>query len=290
MKSMKMKYHVRAIYLFSVFLISVVAFGQSNDQKNAGTAIIPYGDNPATGRYYNIRGIKLYVEEYGKGMPLLMIHGNGGSIKAFRQNIPYFEKNYRVIVADSRAQGKSIDFSDSLSFEMMADDEAALMAAMHIDSTYVIGWSDGGIVALLLAMRHPDKVIKLAESGADLVPDSTAIAVVPSAWEREKIFYIGNKNKTFTTPEEKNHWKVRMLDWLQPHIPFSALQAIQCPALIIAGDHDMFKTEHTVKIFEHIPKAYLWIVPDSGHGTLHQHADEFNRLVDNFFKTPYNER
>ena len=155
---------------------------------------------------------------------------------------------------------------------------------------YVIGWSDGGIVALLLAMRHPEKVIKLAESGADLVPDSTAIAIVPSAWEREKKYYEENKDKTFITPEEKNHWKVRMIDWLQPHIPFTALQSIQCPALIIGGDHDMFKIEHAVQIYKHIPKAYLWIVPNSGHGTLHEHADDFNRLVDNFFKTPYKER
>src|SRR5258708_3192933 len=129
---------------------------------------IPYGNNPGKGRFYNIRGIKIYREIYGSGKPLLMIHGNGGSIESFKNNIPYFSKKYKVIVVDSRSQGKSKDDNDSLSFEMMADDEAALLDVLHIDSAYVLGWSDGGINALLLAIRHPEKVIQLASTGANL--------------------------------------------------------------------------------------------------------------------------
>jgi len=158
---------------------------------------IDYGNNPAAGRYYNIRGIKMYCEVYGKGKPLLLIHGNGGDISAFGKNIPYFSKKYMVIAVDSRAHGKSTDPRDSLSFEMMADDFAALLDAMHIDSSYVIGWSDGGINALLLAMRHPDKVIRLASTGANLWPDSTAFA--PGVWQDELKDYDNGKNKTCTT-------------------------------------------------------------------------------------------
>lgn len=275
----------KAIHLFFVLLVSGFAFGQVADTSN-----IPYGDNPAVGKYYDIRGIKIYAEEYGVGTPLLMIHGNGGSGKSFKKIIPYFSKYYRVIIADSRAQGKSTDYGDSLSFEMIADDEAALLDAMHIDSAYVIGTSDGGIIALVLAMRHPDKVIKLAETGADLVPDSTQIAVVHSSWLKEKKFYDENINKTFSSEEEKNHFKVKMLDWRQPNIPFSALQAIRCPSLIISGDHDMFHVEHAVEIYHHIAKAYLWVVPNSGHGTMGEHTDEFIKTIDNFFKEPYKER
>ena len=275
----------KAIHLLFVLFISGFAFGQVADTSN-----IPYGDNPAVGKYYDIRGIKIYAEEYGVGTPLLMIHGNGGSGKSFEKIIPYFSKYYRVIIADSRAQGKSTDYGDSLSFEMIADDEAALLDAMHIDSAYVIGASDGGIIALVLAMRHPGKVIKLAETGADLVPDSTQIAVVHSSWMKEKKFYDENVNKTFASEEEKNHFKVKMLDWRQPNIPFSALQAIRCPSLIISGDHDMFKVEHAVEIYHHIPKAYLWVVPNSGHGTMGEHTDDFIKTIDNFVKEPYKER
>ena len=120
------------------------------------------GSNDLVGHYAKIRGFNMYYETYGAGQPLLLIHGNGGSISNFMYQVPYFAKRYKVIVADSRAQGKSVDAGDSLSHEMMADDMNALLDTLHLDSCYVIGWGDGGINGLLLAMHHPDKVKKLA--------------------------------------------------------------------------------------------------------------------------------
>jgi pimeloyl-ACP methyl ester carboxylesterase len=246
---------------------------------------ISYGNNAAAGKYYNVHGIRLYTEVYGNGKPLLLIHGNGGNISAFAHNIPYFAKKYKVIAVDSRAHGKSRDNRDSLSFEMMADDFAGLLDAMHIDSAYVIGWSDGGINALELAMRHPGKVIKLASTGANLWPDSTGI--IPSYWKQEQLDYNAKKNTIFTTAKEKNDWKIFLLDWFQPNIKLSALKAIKCPSLIIAGDHDLIPTQHTVLISQNITKAYLWIVPNSGHATLIEHSDEFNKKVNAFFAEPF---
>lgn len=246
---------------------------------------IPYGNNPAAGKYYHVRGVNMYAEVYGQGKPLLLIHGNGGNISAFANTIPYFSKKYKVIAVDSRAHGKTVDTKDSLSFEMMADDFAALLDKMHIDSAYVIGWSDGGINALLLAMRHPDKVIKLASTGANLTPDSTALT--PPTWADMVKQYQSEKDKPRTTDKAKNDWKIFMLDYVQPNIPFSALKAIKCPALIICGDHDLIPIEHTTKIYQAIPRAYLWVVPNSGHGTLIEHKDDFNKTVEGFFEKPY---
>lgn len=240
-----------------------------------------YGDNPAAGHYYNIRGIKMYVEIYGEGKPLLLLHGNGGSIGNFASTIPYFSTKYKVIAIDSRAHGKTVDPGDSLSFEQMADDFAALLDTLHTGPAYVIGWSDGGIDALELAMRHPDKVIKFASTGANLTPDSTAL--IPSLWKDMVKEYNEKKDKPRTTAVEKNSWKIFMLDYDQPHIPVSALKAIKCPALIINGDHDLIPVEHAVQIWKGIPKAWLWIVPNSGHPTLIEHRDEFNKKVDDFF-------
>jgi pimeloyl-ACP methyl ester carboxylesterase len=251
-------------------------------------AKINYGNNETAGKYYTLRGIKVYVEEYGKGQPLLLIHGNGGSISNMSSIIPYFSQQYRVIAVDSRAHGKSTDLADSLSFEMMADDEAALLEQMQIDSAYVIGWSDGGIVALALAMRHPGKVIKLASTGANLWPDSTAI--IPTLWKDEKRTYDSLHLKKFASAKEKNDWKIFMLDWLQPNIPLSVLQNIHCPSLIISGDHDVITLEHTILIYQNIPNAYLWVLPNSGHGTLIEHTDEFNKIVNEFFRKPFNKR
>ncbi len=245
----------------------------------------PYGSNPGIGKYYNIRGIRMYCEIYGEGRPLLLIHGNHGSIKSFAQNIPYFAAKYKVIAVDSRAQGNSKDDGASLTFEMMADDEAALLDALNIQSAYVIGWSDGGINALLLAMRHPEKVIKLAATGANLRPDASAFA--PGVWESDKKYYDTHKSQVWRTEKEKNDWKLFRLDWNQPHISLSELHTIQCPALIICGDHDVISIEHTIQIFQNIPRAALWVVPCSGHATLIGHKDDFDETVDDFFARPF---
>src|SRR3954471_8426995 len=118
--------------LLLFFLFHVYGYSQNN---------IDYDNNAAAGKYFNIRGFKMYCEIYGSGKPLLMIHGNGGTINSMKYTIPYFAQHYKVIATDSRSHGRSEDTSDSLSFEMMADDEAALLDSMHIDSAYVLGWS-----------------------------------------------------------------------------------------------------------------------------------------------------
>jgi pimeloyl-ACP methyl ester carboxylesterase len=246
---------------------------------------VKYGHNKSTGRFYNIRGFKMYAEVYGQGAPLLIIHGNGGSIRNFIYQIPYFEKKYKVIVADSRAQGNSADSGDSLSYEMMADDYAALLDAVSIDSAYVIGWSDGGINALLLAIRHPEKVKKLAATGANLVPDTTAVS--KEVWDAVLPTYSALKARTQKTPQEKDEYKLMRLLAEQPHIPLPDLQKIFCPSLIIGGDHDVIKEEHTMLIYKNIPEAYLWILPGSGHSTPIFYKDDFNKVVDRFFSTPF---
>ncbi len=268
-----MKKPFRLRFLLAAIALAVAASAQAKP--------VPYGNNPRAGKFYDVRGIKMYCEEYGAGTPLLMIHGNGGSIGAFAHNIPYFAAKYRVIAADSRSQGKSKDPGPALTFEMMADDEAALLDTLHIKAAYVLGWSDGGIVALALAMRHPDKVIKLAATGANVQPDASAFA--PGLWDGWKRQYDADKNEIWKTDEERNKWKLFMLDWNQPAFSFDALHAIGCPCLIICGDHDLISIEHTVKIFQNIPKAALWVVPFSGHATLIEHADDFNKTVDKFF-------
>jgi len=267
------------LLLITALLVSTICFPQTS---------FSYGNDSVAGKYYSIRGIKMYCEIYGVGKPLLMIHGNGGSIKSFKNNIAYFAQKYKVIALDSRAQGKTIDNNDSLSFEMMADDEAALLEALHIDSAYILGWSDGGINALLLAIRHPEKVIKLAATGANLWPDSTGIN--PGYWRSEKKRFDTTNTSKFTIQKEKNEWKLFLLDWLQPNISLKSLKSIKCPSLIIGGDHDLIPVEHTVQIYKNIPNAYLWILPNSGHGTLREHADDFNRQVDSFFASPYRKR
>jgi len=273
-------------------LFSLSAFSQDDFEKvmtefekmvNDPKSI--YGKNKAIGKFYDIRGIKMYTETYGQGRPILFIHGNSGSGGNFFKQVPYFSKKYKVIIADSRNQGKSADRGDSLTYEMMADDYAALLDAMKIDSAYVVGWSDGGINGLLLAIRHPKKVKKLAITGANLRPDNSAIP--QELLDMITPVYNGLKNKGDRNEMENTGYKLVRLLIEQPNIPVTDLQKIGCPTLVIGGDHDVIKEEHTMEIYKNIPNAYLWILPNSGHSTPIKYADEFNKKIDQFFNNPY---
>ncbi|HEY4875915.1 MAG TPA: alpha/beta hydrolase [Puia sp.] len=247
-------------------------------------AQINYGENKDAGRYLNTRGVKLYYEIYGAGETLLFIHGNGGSLANFSNNIPYFSQHYKVIAVDSRAHGKSVDNNDSLSFEMMADDFNALLDSLHADSTYVIGWSDGGINGLLLAIRHPDKVKKLVITGANLWPDTTGLTPFVFNLIKNGSAELRKKEQT---QKVKNELKISDLDLYQPHITLEQLHTISCPTLVIGGDHDAIPVLHTVLIAQNVPRSYLWIIPNSGHSTPIFKKDQFNPLIKDFFKNPY---
>lgn len=265
-----------SLLLYALVLFCFQSFSQES---------IKYGANKNAGKYIQMRGFKMYYEVYGEGQPLLIIHGNGGSINNFELQIPYFSKKYKVIIADSRAQGKSFDNGDSLSYEMMADDYACLLDSLKIDSAYVIGWSDGGINALLMAIRHPKKVKKLAATGANLWPDSTS--VFQEVWDMVVPQYNALKKITNKNAFQKANWKLLRLLVEEPHIPLSDLKKVTCPSLIIGGDHDVIREEHTMLIFQHLPQAYLWILPNSGHSTPVNYAEDFNKQVDLFFSNPY---
>ena len=268
--------------LLTTIMATFSFFGQASNPSPFDTTI--YGRNEKVGKYVKLRGINMYYESYGKGEPLLIIHGNGGSINNFLYQIPYFAKNYKVILADSRAQGKSTDTGDSLSYEMMTDDLNALLDTLHLDSCYVIGWSDGGINGLLLAIRHPEKVKKLAVTGANLVPDTSAVDPFVYNWA---IHYNDTLKQMATTPKIKNDRKLAHLLSYEPHISIQQLNKIQCPTLVIGGDHDILLPKHTLLIAESIPKSYLWILPNSGHSTPIFYKDQFNSVVGDFFSKPY---
>jgi len=269
---------------FLLFLLIKIAAAQDPKTIQHDMDTTTYGKNTAVGKYADIRGFKMYYEVYGKGEPMLIIHGNGGSINNFLYQIPYFAKNYQVIIADSRAQGKSVDPTDSLSYEMMTDDLNGLLDKLHMKQCYVIGWSDGGINGLLMAIRHPDKVKKLAITGANLWPDTTAVDPFVYKWamdENDKL------KKEKMTPKVKNQLKLAHLLSYEPHISIAQLNKITCPTLVIGGDHDVILPKHTMLIAESIPNSYLWLIPNSGHSTPIMKKDIFNQTVGDFFSSDY---
>lgn len=267
----------------TVILLLILGCCACHQPQN--TPPVVYGDNPAAGHYLNTRGIRLYYETYGEGAPLLMLHINGGSINNFSNQIPYFATRYHVIAVDTRAHGKSVDPGDSLTFEQMADDFNALLDSLRLDSCYVIGWSDGGISGLQLAIRHPDKVKKLVVSGPNIYPDTTGLT--PFIYQYLERVADTLKQKP-QTPDIKNQLKIIELDLNEPkHMTLDQLETIHCPTLVMGGDHDGIPSYHLWLISQHIPQSYLWIVPNSGHSVAIYKKDQFNKVVGDFLEQPY---
>ena len=238
---------------------------------------VNYGNNPQAGNYYNNNGTKIYYEVYGEGKPVVLLHGNGGSIRSRAAFIEEFSKKYRVIAFDSRCHGKSDCPVGYLTYEQMADDVDKVLQQLGIDSACVWGHSDGGIVGLLLAIHFPGKVKKLLATGANLRPDSTAIE--PGLFPLLHVMEEQAKADSI-------HYKQFLLLVQQPHIPVSDLQKIKGDVLIMAGDRDAIRVEHTMEIFKNIPGALLCILPGTTHFVYADRPQWFKEILYDFFDNP----
>jgi pimeloyl-ACP methyl ester carboxylesterase len=277
-----------SIKLFILLLISSIC-GTANAQVQMNFEFdIPYGVNPTVGKYVEINGANIYYEEYGKGEPLLLIHGNAGSIKWMGNQIEYFKTKYRVIIADNRGQGKSELKTDSLTYVQIAKDWEGLVNHLKLDSLSIIGWSDGGIIALKMGISNQSKIKKIVAMGANLRPDSTAVhswAIQHVIKERETVESKIKENDT------TQNWNVQkqLLGLLgeQPNIPTSDLLKIKAQVLIIAGDEDIIRGEHSLKMYENIPKAQLCIMPGETHFAPASNPELFNEIANKFLSEPF---
>jgi pimeloyl-ACP methyl ester carboxylesterase len=280
--------HTKAILI----VFGALALGCSLDAQTSPPAAhatakprIKYGSNAAAGATFIHDGVKLYYEVYGTGEPLLLVHGNGGGIGDFGAQINHFRKRYKVIAMDSRDQGKSGDSSDKITYEKMTDDLAALLDHLQTGPVYVLGWSDGGIEALLLGIRHPSKVKKIASMAANLNPGDGAIYPEAIAFVKSMLDSIPAAAREM--PEVKRELKVAGVMFDEPHIEPSALETIAAPTLVLASDHDMIRDEHTLEIYHHIPNSELCIFPNATHMVPFDDPELFDATVERFFRTPF---
>lgn len=255
-----------------VIVTLLMAFLVSGKAQNT----IPYGNNPAAGKYFSSNGVKIYYEIYGQGQPLLLLHGNGGSIASRAKMIDMLSKKYKVIAVDSRCHGKSGCMAGDLDYDMMANDVYLLLNDIQVDSAYIWGHSDGAIIGLIMAYKYPAKVKKLLASGANIVPDSTALQ--PELVEMMKMYP--------RIPDTLEQKRVRLMVF-HPNIRWEQLARIKAPVLVMAGDRDAIRNEHTLHIFEAIPNAQLCIVPGATHFFYDEQPGLFNYYFTNFFEKTF---
>lgn len=259
---------------------------------------IEYGSNSAVGKYVDVNDIKIYYEVYGEGEPLLLLHGNSGSIEGFVYNIPELSKHFKVIAIDSRAQGRSYDSDKEITYALMASDMSEFIDKLNLGKVNVVGWSDGGNIGLELAFAHPEKLLKVVAFGANythenpFVPaDSVTMASDDPLLERTSI--LMKKSKTTFDRLSPNKEKIpgirKKLENLManyPNFTIDQLKTIKVPFLIVAGDHDLILLDKTIAMFTNIPHAQLLIVPGATHFVPAEFPDLVNAEIIKFLKAP----
>ncbi len=249
-----------------------------NDTNSKTTAMVTdtvkqTGTNSTSG-YAPVNGLRMYYEVHGKGQPLVLIHGGGSTIQtSFGVILPMLAAHYKVIAVELQAHGHTRDRDQPESFTQDADDVAALLAWLKIDSAYIAGFSNGGQTSLQIAMRHPKIVKKLvvisafykragAIKGFFEGMRGATLDNMPAPLKEAYLQIPGNDKQGLQAMFERD--VTRMLhftDWTDAEI-----QSIKAPTLIIGADKDVATPEHTVEMSQKIPHASLVILPGT-HGS-----------------------
>ena len=206
-------------------------------------------------------------------VPILMLHGNGGSHGSFWQAAPLFAQERLVVAPDSRGQGISTRGEGRLTYELMAEDAVCVLDALGIEKAVVLGYSDGGIEALLLARDHPERIAGIVTLGANITPEGVEFDPAEEPLEDQATLLMSVAD-VFPKAAEGAELLRLMVD--EPHIEAASLSTISCPASIMAGEFDVIVPEETAVIAESIPGAIQITVPGAGHSLL---KDDFDAVV-----------
>jgi pimeloyl-ACP methyl ester carboxylesterase len=239
------------------------------------------------GDYVDANGVHTYYEQHGSGDPLLLLHGGLAAAESFAQQTPVFAERYRVVIPERRGHGRTPDVEGPITYELMADDTIAFMDALGTGPTHLVGWSDGGNVGLILAIKRPDLVRKLVTIGSNFSADG----LTPEA---RAAFTPGTP--TSIVPGMRALWEVTAVDpgrfdgvlekmqrcWFDYEIPKADLEHIGAPTLVMVGDDDVATFEHTMELWEAVPDAQLAVIPGASHLVPVEKANIVNRLVLDF--------
>ncbi len=221
----------------------------------------------------------LYYKEKGKGKPLILLHGNGEDSSYFESQMDYFSQTRRVIAVDTRGHGRSPRGPAPFTIRQFAEDLREFVEEMGIERADLLGFSDGGNIAIIFALRYPERVDRLILNGANLwsrgVKPSVQIPIILG-------YYAASFFGHFSGKARANAELLRLMV-KDPNIEQEELRNIQSPTLVIAGERDMIREEHTRLIAAEIPGAELRIIPGD-HFIAAGNPEAFNREVDRFLR------
>lgn len=232
-----------------------------------------YAWKALSGQYHgahraNVNGVSIYYETYGKGPPVVAISGAMGFVESMNGFITALAPTHTVIAVDSRGQGRSSDAPGPITYRLMGDDMIKLLDTLHVPQADVVGWSDGGIIGLDMAMQHPDRVRRLVAIGANydlagIEPAGVQPAAMKTFAEQLRPFYraIGADPRQFDSMVSKVSTMVATL----PDYTVAELGAIRARTAVVAGEHDTILRKHTDSLAAAIHGATEIIVPGATH-------------------------
>lgn len=221
--------------------------------------------------------VSLYYTEEGAGSPLILLHGNGGDGSYFKNQIEHFAGRYRVIALDTRGHGRSPRGEAPFTIRQFAEDLRAFMDEKHIEKADILGFSDGGNIALCFALKYPERVDRLILNGANLDPSG----VKRSFQLPVELGYRFASRFAGKSPKARKNTEMMALMVNDPMIPEESLRSLQVETLVIAGTNDIIKQEHSEKIAALLPRARLFFIKGD-HFIAAKAPEAFNRAVDEF--------
>jgi pimeloyl-ACP methyl ester carboxylesterase len=243
----------------------------------------------STGRYVDGGGVHTYYEVEGSGDPLILLHGGFATIETWGGQTPVLAQRFRVYLPERRGHGRTPDVEGPTGFGIMAQDTIAFMEALAIGRAHLVGWSDGGYVALELALARPDLVSKLVLIGtaanADGYTGETRADNASLTPESLPPFIRSAYNRL--SPDGAEHFPV-MFEKLaavwraEPNHPLADLNRLTAQTLLMLGDDDVLTVEHAAAMQQAIPNAHLAVIPGASHGLLFEKRDLANTVLLDF--------
>jgi pimeloyl-ACP methyl ester carboxylesterase len=222
----------------------------------------------------SIHGHDIYYAVRGNGPTLVFLHGGGDSGEhSFVRQLDVFSAHHHIVAPDQVGQGRTPDAPGPLSYTAMMEDTAALLSILKLQHVDIVGFSDGGILALMLAIRHPELVRRLVISGVNVAPEGLR----PEDLEQLR----STQNPKPKTIDEKlaHLW---LTSPTEAELSLGLLANIKQPVLVISGDRDAITLEHTLKIFHALPDAELCVLPGTDHATFSGRSEWLNPIISAF--------
>ena len=215
--------------------------------------------------FIDVNGIQMHYEIFGDGRPIILVHGNGESYKIFDKLIEKLKQKFRVYAIDSRCHGESED-TKNITYEIMTQDTIEFIKKLNIDKPILYGFSDGGIIGLMIAIKEPKLLSKLIISGAQLNPQGGTV------YTRliDKLVYFFTRKKLIGLMVK------------EPNINPNDLKNIEILVHVIAGEKDLIRLEHTKFITKNIPNSTLKIVPKESHGSYVIHSEKLFEIIKDY--------